>query len=55
MEATTARRTDHRTAGGGYRCVVCGVWRSYEEVCCEIQAYAGLDPQQYVELFWDEA
>ena len=55
MEATTARQTDHRAGESGYRCVVCGVWRRWDELCCETQAYAGLDPLQYVELFWDEA
>jgi hypothetical protein len=55
MEATTARRTDHRTVESGYRCVVCGGWRSWDDLCCGIQAYAGLDPREYVELFWDEA
>ncbi len=56
MEPTTARQIDREAGGSGYRCVVCGVWRKWEEqCCCDTHAYAGLDPVQYVELFWDEA
>ncbi len=55
MEPTTARQIDSGVSASGYRCVVCGAWRKWEEPCCDTHAYAGLDPVQYVELFWDEA
>jgi len=39
-----------------HRCSVCGEMLRLEDWCrdepCE---YGGLSPQQYVELFWDEA
>ncbi len=54
MEGTSAKPLVHH-ALSGYQCPVCGGWRRWDEFCCESQAASGLDPQHYVELFWDEA
>jgi hypothetical protein len=53
MEQASARRNEH--ARGEYRCIVCGQWLNWEDLCCETHADGGLGPVQYVELFWDEA
>jgi hypothetical protein len=37
------------------RCGVCGApIRAYDS-CCEPHELSGLTPEQYVDLFWDEA
>ena len=53
MDLSSARRDEHPQ--GEYRCVVCGRWVKWEDLCCQAHADGGLDPVQYVELFWDEA
>jgi hypothetical protein len=37
------------------RCTVCGAPMQGFDACCERDALGGLTPEQYVDLFWDEA
>ena len=44
------------TVRHAHRCTVCGVLLRLEEWSHdESSTYGGLAPEQYVELFWDEA
>jgi hypothetical protein len=36
-------------------CGVCGSWLSASDSSCTVCRHDGMDPQEYAELFWDEA
>lgn len=37
------------------KCDVCGSWIKAHEAQCGVCRHEGIDPQEYAELFWDEA
>jgi hypothetical protein len=37
------------------RCQLCGSWLAVGDSSCTVCVHDGIDPQEYVELFWEEA
>jgi hypothetical protein len=53
MERIIARQNDQWMEH--VRCNVCGAPIRPFDSCCEPHELGGLTPEQYVDLFWDEA
>ncbi len=53
MERTIARQLEHLMDHS--RCGVCGAAIRPTDSCCQPHELGGLSPEQYVDLFWDEA
>jgi hypothetical protein len=53
MERIIARQADY--PADDRRCSVCGAPIRPLDSCCEPHELGGLTPEQYVDLFWDEA
>ena len=53
MERIVAKETENWMTHA--RCSVCGAPIRAFDSCCGPHELAGLTPEQYVDLFWDEA